>query len=57
MLWAPPLQAMFHTQPLALAALGLLLTLASAVLWAEELRKLLVRSLLKRSQANLALPL
>jgi hypothetical protein len=33
------------------------LTLASAVLWAEELRKLLVRSLLKRSEATVALPL
>ena len=37
-------------------ALCLLLALASVVLWAEELRKLLTRSLLKRSQANLALP-
>ena len=55
-LWAPPLQAMFHTQALTLATLGLLLALASVVLWAEELRKLLTRSLLKRSQANLALP-
>jgi magnesium-transporting ATPase (P-type) len=55
-LWAPPLQAMFHTQALTLATLGLLLALASVVLWAEELRKLLARSLLKRSQANLALP-
>jgi hypothetical protein len=39
-----------------LATLGLLLALASVVLWAEELRKLLARSLLNRSQANLALP-
>jgi len=52
MLWAPPLQAMFHTQALSLATLGLLLALASVVLWTEEWRKLLSRSLVKRSQSK-----
>ena len=55
-LWAPPLQAMFYTQALSLATLGLLLALASVVLWTEEWRKLLARSLVKRSQAPMAVP-
>ena len=44
MLYAPPMNALFHTVPLPPAALLPLLALASAVLWAEELRKLLVRA-------------
>ena len=43
MLYAPPMNALFHTVPLPLATLLPLLALASAVLWAEELRKWLVR--------------
>ena len=39
-LYVPPLAAMFHTVPLPLATLAPLVALASAVLWAEELRKL-----------------
>ena len=43
-LYAPPLNALFHTQPLPLAGLLPLLALASVVLWAEELRKAVARS-------------
>jgi Ca2+-transporting ATPase len=43
-LYAPPLNALFHTVPLPLAGLLPLLALASAVLWAEELRKAVVRA-------------
>jgi len=43
-LYAPPMNDLFHTVPLAPAALLPLLALASAVLWGEELRKLLVRA-------------
>ena len=39
-LYVPPLAAMFHTVPLPLATLAPLVALATAVLWAEELRKL-----------------
>jgi magnesium-transporting ATPase (P-type) len=42
-LYAPPLNALFHTVPPAPADLLPLLALASNVLWAEELRKLVVR--------------
>ncbi len=42
-LYAPPMNAMFHTVPLPAAALLPLLALASVVLWAEELRKLVAR--------------
>ena len=42
-LYAPPLNAMFHTVPLPLATLPLLLAVASVVLWAEEGRKWLAR--------------
>jgi Ca2+-transporting ATPase len=47
-LYAPPMNALFHTVPLPAEALLPLLALASAVLWAEELRKLAVR--LRRRQ-------
>jgi hypothetical protein len=42
-LYAPPLNTMFHTVPLAPATLPLLLAVASVVLWVEELRKLFAR--------------
>jgi len=42
---APPLNAWFHTVPIEPAALLPLVGLASVVLWAEELRKLLERRL------------
>jgi Ca2+-transporting ATPase len=42
--YAPPMQALFHTVTLPLASLLPLVALASAVLWAEELRKWVVRS-------------
>jgi Ca2+-transporting ATPase len=35
----PAMHALFHTQPLPVTTLGLLLAAASSVLWAEELRK------------------
>ena len=44
-LYAPPMNALFHTVPLPLASLLPLLGLASAVLWAEEARKLWARML------------
>ncbi len=43
-LYAPPMNTLFHTAPLPLATLLTLLALASAVLWTEELRKLVVRA-------------
>jgi magnesium-transporting ATPase (P-type) len=42
-LYWPPLNAWFHTVPIALADLLPMAAAASAVLWAEELRKLVVR--------------
>jgi Ca2+-transporting ATPase len=42
-IWAPFMQEAFYTVPLAPGVLGPMLGLASAVLWAEELRKLLAR--------------
>jgi Ca2+-transporting ATPase len=42
-LYAPPLNAMFHTVPLAPADLLPMAAVASVVLWAEELRKALAR--------------
>jgi Ca2+-transporting ATPase len=42
-LYAPPMNTLFHTVPLAPASLLPLAALASCVLWAEELRKLIVR--------------
>jgi len=44
-LYAPPMNAMFHTVPLDPAVLLQLVLLASSVLWAEELRKLIARLL------------
>jgi len=43
-LYAPPLNTLFHTVPLPLATLLPLLALASVVLWVEEARKLWVRA-------------
>ena len=54
-LYAPPLNALFHTVPLPPATLPLLLAVASVVLWAEELRKRLARR--ARAQAGPARPL
>jgi Ca2+-transporting ATPase len=42
-LYAPPMNLLFHTVPLPLESLLPLLALASVVLWGEELRKLYVR--------------
>jgi magnesium-transporting ATPase (P-type) len=42
-LYWPPLNALFHTVPIRLADLLVLVALASSVLWVEELRKALVR--------------
>ena len=44
-IYAPPLNAMFHTVALEPASLLPLIALASLVLWAEELRKLIARGL------------
>jgi magnesium-transporting ATPase (P-type) len=44
-LYAPPMNALFHTVPLPPDSLLPLLGLASAVLWAEEARKLWARTL------------
>jgi Ca2+-transporting ATPase len=41
--YAPPLNALFHTVPLPASSLLPLAAVASVVLWAEELRKWLVR--------------
>ncbi|HEY0887039.1 MAG TPA: HAD-IC family P-type ATPase [Ramlibacter sp.] len=43
-LYAPPMNALFHTVPLTAQSLLPLLALASAVLWIEEARKLWVRT-------------
>jgi magnesium-transporting ATPase (P-type) len=43
-LYAPPLNALFHTVPLPATTLLPLLALASTVLWVEETRKLVVRA-------------
>jgi Ca2+-transporting ATPase len=43
-LYAPPMNALFHTVPLPLESLLPLLALASLVLWAEEARKAWVRA-------------
>jgi Ca2+-transporting ATPase len=42
-LYAPPMNALFHTVPLPADALLPLVALASCVLWAEELRKAVAR--------------
>ena len=44
-LYAPPMNALFHTVPLPPESLLPLLVLASAVLWVEEARKLWVRTM------------
>jgi len=46
-LYAPPMNTLFHTVPLPPQNLLPLVALASAVLWAEELRKLVVRRRLR----------
>jgi magnesium-transporting ATPase (P-type) len=51
-LYAPPMNALFHTVPLTPESLLPLLALASAVLWAEELRKLFVRSRTRRREGR-----
>jgi magnesium-transporting ATPase (P-type) len=43
-MYAPPMNALFHTVPLPPASLLPLLLLASAVLWVEEARKLWLRT-------------
>ena len=43
-LYAPAMNSLFHTVPLPPASLLPLVALASLVLWAEELRKLIVRA-------------
>jgi len=48
-LYAPFMNTLFYTVPLAAATLLPLLLLASGVLWAEELRKFIVRLHLKRT--------
>ena len=48
-LYAPPMNTLFHTVPLAPASLLPLAALASCVLWAEELRKLILRVGRKRA--------
>jgi magnesium-transporting ATPase (P-type) len=47
-LYAPPLNALFHTVPLPAATLAALAAAASTVLWCEELRKLIVRRRARR---------
>jgi P-type Ca2+ transporter type 2C len=42
-LYAPPMNLLFHTVPLAPGSLLPLLALASVVLWVEELRKAMMR--------------
>jgi Ca2+-transporting ATPase len=51
-LYAPFMNALFHTQPLPPATLLPLVALASSVLWAEELRKLVVRHALGARHAR-----
>jgi Ca2+-transporting ATPase len=48
-LYAPPLNTLFHTVPLPAATLLPLLALASTVLWVEEVRKLVVRATQRRT--------
>lgn len=52
-LYVPALNALFHTVPLPPADLLPLLALASGLLWAEELRKLVAR---RRGRRSAALP-
>ncbi|NUP84680.1 MAG: HAD-IC family P-type ATPase [Burkholderiaceae bacterium] len=48
-LYVPAMNALFHTVPLPASSLLPLLTLASTVLWMEELRKLVVRTSRRRA--------
>jgi len=47
-LYVPALNALFHTVPLAASTLAPLVLLGSAVLWAEEARKLVARTRARR---------
>jgi Ca2+-transporting ATPase len=51
-IYAPPLNRVFHTVPIPLADFFLLGLIASAVLWAEEIRKWLVRRRLRGAAAR-----
>ncbi|WP_397534595.1 cation-translocating P-type ATPase [Roseateles sp.] len=51
--YAPPMNALFHTVPLEPAALLPLAAAASLVLWAEELRKLWVRRAARQGKATM----
>jgi magnesium-transporting ATPase (P-type) len=48
-LYVPPMNVLFHTEPLALETIGPLVVVASLVLWVEEARKLVARRLLRRA--------
>jgi magnesium-transporting ATPase (P-type) len=50
-LYAPPMNALFHTVPLPPASLLPVVALSSLVLWAEEARKLLARATPSRQAA------
>ena len=51
-LYVPAMNTLFHTVPLPAATLLPLVALASLVLWAEELRKLLVRAARRHREAR-----
>lgn len=53
--YAPPMNALFHTVPLEPGALLPLAAAASLVLWAEELRKLWVRRAARQGKATMHL--
>jgi len=53
--YAPPMNSLFHTMPLEPAALLPLAAAASLVLWAEELRKLWVRRAALKGKATMDL--
>ncbi len=55
-LYVPAMNTLFHTVPLAPAELLPIAALASVVLWAEELRKLVARALNRRPDAATAAP-
>jgi Ca2+-transporting ATPase len=46
----PPMNMLFHTVPLAMGDIGIIIAFASLVLWVEEARKLLARWRAHRSQ-------
>ncbi|MES2756015.1 MAG: HAD-IC family P-type ATPase [Pseudomonadota bacterium] len=55
-LYWPPLNALFHTVPIPAANLLALVTLASCVLWVEELRKLGLRLLSNQRSSQKSVP-